>query len=64
MFKQLPFNHNAPAYKDKNQKRYVIGYMKLKKLSIFTDFLVIFSQNSSLLVTMATGNKLGEQNMD
>ena len=47
MFKLLSFNHNAPAYKNKNQ-----------------NFLVIFSPNSSLLVTMAKGNKLGKKNMD
>ena len=58
------FNHNVSAYKDKNQYRCVIGYMKVQKLSIFTDFFVIFSPNSSSLVTMATGNKLGERNMD
>ena len=41
-----------------------MGYMKVQKLSIFTDFLVIFSTNSSLLVTIATGSKFGERNMD
>ena len=55
MFKLLPFNHNAPAYKDKNQNSCVLGYMKVQKLSIFRDFLV---------VTMGTGNQLRDQNMD
>ena len=36
----------------------------MQKLSIFTDFFVIFSLNSFLLVSIATGNKLGEWNMD
>ena len=64
IFKLLPFRHNTAAYKDKNQNRCVIGYMKVQKLSIFTYFLVIFSPIFSLLVTMATGNKLRERNMD
>ena len=64
IFQLLPFNHNDSAYKGKNQNSCVKGYMKVRKLSISTDFLVIFSPNYSLFVTMATGDKLGERNMD
>ena len=53
----LPFSFNASAYKDHNQNWYVIGHMKVQNC-LFTYFFGNFRPNSSLLVTMATSNKL------
>ena len=53
----LPFSYNASAYKDHNQNWCVIGHVKVQNC-LFTYFFDHFRSNSSLLVTMATSNKL------
>ena len=61
-FYLLPFSYNASAKFDQNQNWCVIGYMKVK--TVFSQIFGHFSPNSSLLVTMATRNKLRERNVD
>ena len=57
----LPLSYNVSAYKDQNQNWCVFAYVNVQKMSFH--IFGHFRPNSFFLVTMATSNKLREQNI-